>query len=173
MRLFTLKCQLETAWALLDHLELCSNETQLYKKYFLNFISVKFVGIIISLLKSAFLKSSVSVILELPDYARGYSFLSDRKNRRSLSVSCYKGVLRLMWLGNWTLVILCWPGEQTCSEEQTTTCSCLHQILLVKNARVILPLLAFFWLRKSFAIQNWRVVCKQVAFLKSTWLKCP
>lgn len=82
MRLFTSKCHLETAWALLDHLQLCSNETQLYKKYFLNFISVKLVGIIISLLKSAFLKSSVSVFSGLPDTCKGLQCLICQKKQK-------------------------------------------------------------------------------------------
>lgn len=176
MRLFTSKCQLETAWALLDHLQLCSNETQLYKKYFLNFISIKLIGIIISPLKSAFLKS-VSVFLGLPDYMQEatISYLPEEAEEASWSLVTKASSGWCRWEAEplWSIAGQESKAAQKSNPQKTTTCSGLHHILLVKDAGVILTLLAFFWLRKSFAIQNWKDVCKQVAFLKSMWMKRP
>lgn len=53
---------------------------QLYKKYFLSFMFIKLVEIIISLLKAAFLKSSVSISLEHPAYIQrtNFSYLPEK-----------------------------------------------------------------------------------------------
>lgn len=73
-KLFTSKLQLETTWALLYRFAVVFKWCTAVQKYLLNFILVKLVGIIISLLKSAFLKYSVGIILELPDYVHGAKF---------------------------------------------------------------------------------------------------